>query len=48
MEAEEIKLAGVRADLGNINLTHLCKYTPCKLDGEDFKQLLSAVDLRFN
>ena len=27
-EAKEIKLAGGRADLGNINLTHLCKYIP--------------------
>ena len=25
------KLAGVRAELGNINLTHLCKYIPFKV-----------------
>ena len=29
--AEEIKLAGVRAELGNLNLTHLCEYTQCKM-----------------
>ena len=35
-EAEEIKLAGVRAELGNINITHLCKFTQCKVAGRGF------------
>ena len=35
-EAEEIKLAGVRAELGNINITHLCKHIPRKVGGRGF------------
>ena len=37
MEAEEIKLAGVRAKLGNIILTYLCKYTQYKVAGRGCK-----------
>ena len=36
MEAEEIKLAGVRAELDNTNMRHLCKYIPCKVAGRRF------------
>ena len=32
-EAKEIKLGGVRAELGNINLTYLCKYIQRKVAG---------------
>ena len=37
MECEEIKLAGVRAELGNILLTYLCKYIQCKVTGRECK-----------
>ena len=37
MEAEEIKLAGVRAELGNILLTYLCKYIQYKVAGRGCK-----------
>ena len=33
VEADEIKLAGVRAKLGNIIFTYLCKYIQCKVAG---------------
>ena len=47
MDAKEIKLAGVRAELGNINLTHLCKYIQCKVVGRGFKTIVRLVDPRF-
>ena len=37
VECEEIKLAGVRAELGNILLTYLCKYIQCKVTGRECK-----------
>ena len=37
MECEEIKLAEVRAKLGNILLTYLCKYNRCKVAGRECK-----------
>ena len=37
VEAEEIKLAWVRAELGNILLTYLCKYIQYKVAGRGCK-----------
>ena len=37
VECEEIKLTGVRAELGNILLTYLCKYIQCKVTGKECK-----------
>ena len=36
VEAEEIKLAGVSAELGNIRPTNLCKKILCKVAGGGF------------
>ena len=47
MEAKQIKLAGVMAELGNINFTHLCKYIQCKVVGRGFKTIVRLVDPRF-
>ena len=33
VECEEIKLDGVRAELGNILLTYLCNNIQCKVTG---------------
>ena len=48
MEAEEIKLAGVRAELGNILLTYLCKYLQYKVAGRGCKTRIidRLVELR--
>ena len=37
VEADEIKLAGVRAKLGNFIFTYLCKYIQCKVAGRGCK-----------
>ena len=37
LEAEEIKLAGVRAELGHFLLTYLCKYIQYKVAGRGCK-----------
>ena len=37
VECEEIKLAGVRAELGNILVIYLCKYIQCKVFGRECK-----------
>ena len=49
MEAEEIKLAGVRAELVNINLTNMYKSIQCKVAGGGFQKriIVSLVELRF-
>ena len=48
VEHEEIKLAGVRAELGNILLTYLCKYIQCKVAGRGCKTRIidRLVELR--
>ena len=48
MEAEEIKLAGLRAELDN-NKLNLCKYMQCKVAGRGFKQelLLGSLNIGF-
>ena len=49
VETEEIKLAGVRAELGNINLTNMYKYIQCKVAGGGFQKriIVSLVEFRF-
>ena len=49
VECEEIKLAGVRAELGNIILTYLCKYIQCKVAGRGCQTriIVRLVELRF-
>ena len=49
VEADEIKLAGVRAKLGNIIFTYLCKYIQCKVAGRGCKTRIldRLVELRF-
>ena len=48
MECEEIKLAEVRAELGNILLTYLCKYIQYKVAGRGCKTRIidRLVELR--
>ena len=48
VECEEIKLAGVRAELGNILLTYLCKYIQYKVAGRGCKTRIidRLVELR--
>ena len=47
-EAEEMKLAGVRDELGNILLTYLCKYIQYKVAGRGCKTRIidRLVELR--
>ena len=46
MKADEIELAGVGAELVNINLSHLCKYIQCLVTGRGFNTRV-IVELRF-
>ena len=47
--ADEIKLAGVRAKLGNFIFTYLCKYIQCKVAGRGWKTriIVRLVELQF-